>query len=99
MNSLSSIPLSCATETVIFALGPYVAGDEKDEARMMMMKWKRRRRRKKKGSIRSKNNDNNDNGDALLIHSFILFIWRLFQVHYYSEALPTQHGYCVGVSC
>ena len=21
------------------------------------------------------------------------------QVHYYSEALPTQHGYCVGVSC
>jgi len=20
------------------------------------------------------------------------------QVHYYSEALPTQHGYCVGVS-
>ena len=22
----------------------------------------------------------------------------LLQVHYYSEALPTQHGYCVGVS-
>ena len=21
------------------------------------------------------------------------------QVHYYSEALLTQHGYCVGVSC
>src|SRR6218665_3229059 len=22
----------------------------------------------------------------------------LLQIHYYSEALPTQHGYCVGVS-
>jgi len=21
------------------------------------------------------------------------------QVHYYSEVLPTQRGYCVGVSC
>ena len=21
------------------------------------------------------------------------------QVHFYSEALPTQHGYCIGVSC
>ena|SRR6218665_132992 len=33
------------------------------------------------------------------IHSFIpdIFIVPLL-VHYYSEALPTQHGYCVGVS-
>jgi len=23
----------------------------------------------------------------------------LLQVHYYSEALPTQHGYCAGISC
>jgi len=32
-------------------------------------------------------------------YSFIqaISIARL-QVHYYSEALPTQHGYCVGVS-
>ena len=31
--------------------------------------------------------------------SFILAISILpFQVHYYSEALPTQHGYCIGVS-
>jgi len=30
----------------------------------------------------------------LFIHS-IAFL----QVHFYSEALPTQHGYCAGVSC
>jgi len=39
-------------------------------------------------------------GNALS-HSFIqaisIYIATL-QVHYYSEALPTQHGYCVGVS-
>ena len=40
---------------------------------------------------------------ALFIHSFILsFIQTIsiapLQVHYYSEALPTQHGYCAGVS-
>ena len=33
------------------------------------------------------------------IHSFIPSISIVpFQVHYYSEALPTQHGFCVGVS-
>src|SRR6218665_544970 len=35
------------------------------------------------------------------IHSFIQAISiapLLLQVHYYSGALPTQHGYCVGVS-
>src|SRR6218665_1509249 len=33
------------------------------------------------------------------IHSFILAIpIAPLQVHFYSEALPTQHGYCVGVS-
>jgi len=32
-------------------------------------------------------------------HSFIQSISIVpLQVHYYSEALPTQHGYCVGVS-
>jgi len=31
------------------------------------------------------------------IHSFMIFLFRL-QVHYYSEALPIQHGHCVGVS-
>jgi len=32
------------------------------------------------------------------IHSFIQAISIApFQVHYYSEVLPTQHGYCVGV--
>ena len=31
-------------------------------------------------------------------HSFIQAIYIApLQVHYYSEALPTQHGYCVGV--
>jgi len=43
----------------------------------------------------------------LFIHSFIHTFIHSFihaisiaplQVHYYSEALPTQHGYCVGVS-
>src|SRR6218665_542100 len=34
-----------------------------------------------------------------LIHSFIQTISVApLQVHFYSEALPTQHGYCVGVS-
>ena len=33
------------------------------------------------------------------IHSLIQAISIApFEVHYYSEALPTQHGYCVGVS-
>jgi len=33
------------------------------------------------------------------IHSFIQAISRpSIQVRYYSEALPTQHGYCAGVS-
>jgi len=33
------------------------------------------------------------------IHSFILAISIApLQVHYYSEALPIQHGYCVEVS-
>ena|SRR6218665_1966912 len=32
------------------------------------------------------------------IHSFIHSISIVpLQVHYHSEALPTQHGYCVGV--
>ena len=35
----------------------------------------------------------------VFIHSFILDISIVpLQVHYYSEVLPTQHGYCVGVS-
>src|SRR6218665_1258283 len=34
-----------------------------------------------------------------LIHSFIQIISIApLQVHVYSEALPTQHGYCAGVS-
>jgi len=33
------------------------------------------------------------------IHSFRLFLWHLFKfTSYYSEALPTQHRYRVGVS-
>jgi len=37
---------------------------------------------------------------ATVLHSFIQAISTApRQVHYYSEALPTQHGYCVGVSC
>ena len=36
------------------------------------------------------------------IHSFIPFIQAIsivpLQVHSYSEALPTQHEYCVGVA-
>jgi len=33
------------------------------------------------------------------IHSFIPAISiASLQVRYYSEAFPTQHGYCVGVS-
>ena len=36
---------------------------------------------------------------ASFIHLFIPDISIApLQVHYYSEALPTQHGYCVGVS-
>jgi len=31
------------------------------------------------------------------IHSFIQAI-SIAPLHYYSEALPTQHGYCAGVS-
>src|SRR6218665_3041461 len=32
-------------------------------------------------------------------HSFIQTIYIApLQVHFYSEALPTQHGYCAGVS-
>src|SRR6218665_401139 len=39
----------------------------------------------------------------VFVHSFILlFIQAIsiapLQVRYYSEVLPTQHGYCVGVS-
>jgi len=35
----------------------------------------------------------------LFIHSFIQVISIApLQVYYYSEALPTQHGYCVRVS-
>ena len=35
----------------------------------------------------------------ILIHSFIQAIYIApLQIHYYSEALPTQHGHCVGVS-
>src|SRR6218665_3383397 len=35
----------------------------------------------------------------LFIHSFIQVISIApLQVHCYSEAVPTQHGYCVGVS-
>src|SRR6218665_16319 len=36
---------------------------------------------------------------SLFIYLFIPDISiALLQVHYYSEALPTQHGYCAGVS-
>src|SRR6218665_2851447 len=36
---------------------------------------------------------------SLFNHSFIHAISIVpLQVHYYSEAFPTQHGYCVGVS-
>jgi len=36
----------------------------------------------------------------MFIHSFIPDISIAFlQVHYYSEALPTQHRYCAGDSC
>jgi len=35
----------------------------------------------------------------MAVHSFIQVISIApLQVHYYSEALPTQHGYCVRVS-
>ena len=37
----------------------------------------------------------------LIFYLFYLFIQAIsiapLQVNYYSEALPTQHGYCVGV--
>jgi len=37
------------------------------------------------------------NSFCIYIHSFILDISIApLQVHYYSEALPTQYGYCVG---
>jgi len=37
--------------------------------------------------------------DLFFIHSFIQAISIApLQVHYYSEALLTQHGYCAGVS-
>ena len=36
-------------------------------------------------------------GMQQIIHSGYISIAPL-QVHYYSEALPTEHGYCVGVS-
>ena len=36
------------------------------------------------------------------VHSLNSFVQAIsiapLQVHYYSEVLPTQHGYCVGVS-
>jgi len=37
---------------------------------------------------------------CIRIHSFIHSGYSVapLQVHYYSEALPTQHGYSVGVS-
>jgi len=42
------------------------------------------------------------NGTVQLLLSDDSFIQTtsivLLQVHYYSEAQPTQHGYCVGVS-
>jgi len=35
-----------------------------------------------------------------MIHSFIQAISiEPLQVHYYSEVIPTPHGYCVVVSC
>src|SRR6218665_1649439 len=38
--------------------------------------------------------------ETVFIHLFIPDISiALLQVRYYSEALPTQHGYCAGVSC
>jgi len=38
-------------------------------------------------------------GGSLYIHSFIQFIFIApIQVHYYSEALPTEHGYCARIS-
>ena len=44
-----------------------------------------------------KKDSKNENGvnDLYFIHSFIQAISIApLQVHYYSEALPTQHGYC-----
>src|SRR6218665_3819693 len=39
-------------------------------------------------------------GYVMLCYSFIQAISIAFlQVHYNSEVHPTQHGYCVGVSC
>jgi len=36
---------------------------------------------------------------SITIHSFIQAISIApLQVHYYSEALPTQHGYCAEIS-
>src|SRR6218665_2611969 len=36
--------------------------------------------------------------DIYNIHNSVRLFYRAFQVCYYSEALPTQNGYCVGVS-
>ena len=41
------------------------------------------------------NDDFNDKVERGLFHSFIQAISI---AHYYSEALLTQHGYCVGIS-
>src|SRR6218665_2051023 len=42
---------------------------------------------------------NKDTFNQRPIHSFIqAFSKAPLQIHYYSEALPTQHGYCVCVS-
>jgi len=38
--------------------------------------------------------ENNNKGDSFIQSISIAPL----QVHYYTEALPTQHGYCVGVS-
>jgi len=40
------------------------------------------------------------NTEDINIHSFIysFYLYMPLQVPYYSEALLTQHGYCVGVS-
>src|SRR6218665_748217 len=44
-------------------------------------------------------NNNNNGHHHYHTHSFIQAIFIApFQVHYYSEVLSTQHGYCVGVS-
>ena len=43
---------------------------------------------------------NDSQVSAIFINSLIQTIFIVpLQVHFYSEALPTQHGYCAGVSC